>query len=642
VHVFRPIAQQSVSVPGIVAVGALVGLVSGLFGVGGGFLLTPLLMFVGISPAVAAASGATGIIAGSAGGTLEHSRGGTVDYKMGLVLFLGGSVGGVIGVAILRWLNRFGPANAVIRVLYVVMLGLVGVMRLVEAVRVARRGAYLAERRFSPIQRRTWVDALPFRVRFAKSDVDTSFLVPVAMGGLAGVLAALMGVGGGFVMVPLMLYVLRMRMHLVAGTSLFQILLTGAARLLRGGETVWAGRAVGPVCLARTRADEELLPEGAILVVPQLLPDCVRLLPRVCGIIVERGTVTGHAASVVREFGVPCLVGVAGALDKLVGGQVVSLDAASGSVFAGAVWPELLGHLPVTMLGRRVVGLPPVLASKLTKLSGSSFVSSWTCHSLHDVIRFTHEMAIQQMFGIGDRLAGSAIGGVKRLETEEPVHLHVLDLGGGLRPEAAARHSVKPEEVVSVPFQGLWRGLADAAFVARRLKDPRAHAFASVVMSTAVAGTVRPLDAPNYACVTDSYLNLNSRQAYHFAVVDAFLADNENNNHVSLRLKGGGAAPWQRGLRAEFMAEVLRLHRFTATVQGDLLNGWRRGVDVATGLEDLTTLGHLLRCSAQLDMWMADENQVRRYVEAFVAAEAQAVAGRAAAAVPAPTPTPPG
>jgi pyruvate,water dikinase len=397
-----------------------------------------------------------------------------------------------------------------------------------------------------------------------------------------------------------------------------------ARELVRGGHPVWAGRAVGPVHVVRTVADEASLPTGAVLVVPQLLPDCVRLLPRVCGIVVERGSVTGHAASIVREFRVPSLFGVEGALEHLADGQMVSLDAASGVVYEGALWPELRGHLPVTLMGNRTVGLPGVLASKLTKLSGSSFMSSWACQSLHDVIRFAHEMSIQEMFGIGDRLVGSAIGGVKRLDCPPPVYLHLLDLGGGLRPEAATQKRVKPEDVVSVPFQGLWRGLGDDGLEARRLDDPGLASFASVMMSTAVGGAERALDAPNYACITDSYLNLNSRQAYHFAIVDAFLSDNQNNNPSSLRLKGGGAAPWQRRLRAEFMAEVLRLRQFRVTIEGDLLNGWCRGIDVTTGGERLMMLGHLLRFSAQLDMWLDDEAQVRRYVEAFVEAEAAA------------------
>jgi uncharacterized membrane protein YfcA len=268
---FLPIAQASVSIPIMIAVGGAVGLLSGLFGVGGGFLLSPLLMFLGISPIVAAASGSAAIVAAGTTGTLEHSRAGTVDFKMGLTLFAGGAIGSVAGVEVLKWLNRLGPANSVIRVLYVVMLGAIGTLMLVESIRTWRRGIYMAERRFEPVPRRTWLDALPGRMRFPKSEIEISILVPVVLGILGGTLAALMGVGGGFVMVPLMLYVLRMRMHVVVGTSLLQILMTTMlvtvlqasqnhavdfvlALLLASGST--AGAVVGTRWGRRLRADQ--------------------------------------------------------------------------------------------------------------------------------------------------------------------------------------------------------------------------------------------------------------------------------------------------------------------------------------------------------------------------------------------------
>lgn len=225
-HLFLPIAKASVSIPLMVGVGGVVGLLSGLFGVGGGFLLTPLLMFLGIPPIVAAASGSAAIVAAGTTGTLQHSRAGTVDFKMGFTLFAGGAIGSVAGVELLHQLNRLGPVNSVIRVLYVLMLGTIGGIMLTESVQTWRRGIYMSERRFQPLPRRTWLDALPGRMRFPKSEIEVSFLLPVVLGAIGGVLAALMGVGGGFVMVPLMLYVLGMRMHVVVGTSLLQILFT--------------------------------------------------------------------------------------------------------------------------------------------------------------------------------------------------------------------------------------------------------------------------------------------------------------------------------------------------------------------------------------------------------------------------------
>ena len=398
-----------------------------------------------------------------------------------------------------------------------------------------------------------------------------------------------------------------------------------ASLLLHCGEPVWLGRAVGPVHVARSPEDEERTPVGAILVVPQLLPDCVRLLPRVCGIVVERGTVTGHAASILREFRMPSLFGVAGALDKLKPGQMVSLDVASRSLFEGVLWPKLRGHLPVTVRGRRTTGLPEVLAGKLTKLSGSSFMGTWACQSLHDVIRFAHEMAIQSMFDMGDRLLDSPVAGVKRLDSPSAAYVHLVDLGGGLCPEAGRRQTVKPEEVISVPFQGLWRGLSDPRFE-RRSTDIPPRSFGSAVGRALADSGPREMGAPNYACITDSYLNLNSRQAYHFATVDAFLSDNQNNNHISLRMKGGGGAPWQRNLRAQFLAEVLRLHQFTVDVTGDLVNGWARGLDLTTGVDKLTMVGRLLAFSALLDISITGEAQMKRFVTEFVEKEAQRLA----------------
>jgi pyruvate,water dikinase len=344
---------------------------------------------------------------------------------------------------------------------------------------------------------------------------------------------------------------------------------------------------------------------------------------------VEQGAVTGHAASILREFRVPSLFGVKGALTTLTSGQVVSLDVASRSVFEGVLWPNLRGRLPVTLLGRRTTGLPDVLAGKITKLSGSFFMGTWACQSLHDVIRFAHEMAIQSMFEIGDRLLDSPIGGVRRLDGPSPISMYLVDLGGGLRHEAVSGQSVKPEDIASVPLKGLWRGLSDPEF--EREQDITFRSLGSAVGRGLTTAGPREMGAPNYACITDSYLNLNSRQAYHFTIVDAFLSDNQNNNHLSLRMKGGGGALWQRNLRAEFVAEVLRLHHFTVNVTGDLVNGWVRGLDLTTGVEKLATIGHLLRFSALLDTCITGEAQMKSYVATFVEAEGQCPAGHACA-----------
>jgi pyruvate,water dikinase len=216
----------------------------------------------------------------------------------------------------------------------------------------------------------------------------------------------------------------------------------------------------------------------------------------------------------------------------------------------------------------------------------------------------------------------------------------VLDLGGGIVPEAAEKDAVRPGEISSVPFGALWRGLADPDFHPRRSERPPPSASV-LAASLAMSGTSDP-GAPNYACITDSYLNLNSRgglererlasrprrQAYHFVVVDSFLSENANENHIRLRVKGGGAAPWQRRLRAEVAAEILRRHGFSSMVTGDLTNGWVGGIDRATGTEALATIGRLLRFLSRLDMFMTEEADVARRVREFADAEAYAARAR--------------
>jgi uncharacterized membrane protein YfcA len=225
--VFLPVAGISNLLLLLVGVGAIVGFMSGLFGVSGGFLLTPVLMMIGIPPTVAAASDSCQIVAGSSSGTAAHLRMGNVDIKLGTVLLLGGLTGGWIGVRVIKYLRALGAADLTITITYVVMLGLVGGYMFVESLRSLRRGALVPKSRAStPGQ--SVLGRLPFQMHFPRSQVRHSVLFPFFLAGIVGILAAIMGVGGGFIMVPMMVYLLGMPMHVAVGTSLFQILFTCA------------------------------------------------------------------------------------------------------------------------------------------------------------------------------------------------------------------------------------------------------------------------------------------------------------------------------------------------------------------------------------------------------------------------------
>ena len=225
--IYLPIAGNSVHALVLVGLGVLVGLMSGLFGVGGGFLMTPLLIMIGIPPTVAAASDSNQIVAASASGSYAHFRAGNIDFRIGTMMLLGGLAGGTLGVRVIKFLRALGQANFIITIVYVVMLGGIGFYMFFESLSSMRgKVADTSARAAGPSVYQSIVDALPLKMAFPRSGVTMSAIVPLALGVLVGLLAAIMGVGGGFIMVPVMVYLLRMPMHVVVGTSLFQILFT--------------------------------------------------------------------------------------------------------------------------------------------------------------------------------------------------------------------------------------------------------------------------------------------------------------------------------------------------------------------------------------------------------------------------------
>jgi len=224
---YLPIAEMSVNVLLVLGLGAGVGFLSGIFGVGGGFLMTPLLIFVGIPAAVAVGTQASQILASSVSGVLAHMRRRTVDFRMGWVLTAGGALGSALGVYLFTLFRRQGQVELLVAVLYVVFLGAVGGLMLFESIaswwRTRRAGG-----RFVRERRRHWTHYLPLKMRFPRSRLHISLFVPVGVGFVVGLLGAMMGVGGGFIMVPAMIYFIGMPTAVVVGTSLFQITFVSA------------------------------------------------------------------------------------------------------------------------------------------------------------------------------------------------------------------------------------------------------------------------------------------------------------------------------------------------------------------------------------------------------------------------------
>ena len=226
-YIYLPIAEQPIHSLAILGVGAFLGLIMGLVGVGGGFLLTPIMMFLGIPPPVAVASVANQLVAPSVSGVLSHWKRSNVDFKMGTVLLLGGVAGSSIGVILFNFLGRIGQLDFVIKSSYVIFLTIIGILMFAESLRLilrTRKGKISRGK----LHQHNWLHGLPFKIRFRKSKLYISILLPILIGVIVGILAALMGIGGGFIIVPAMIYLLGMPTSLVVGTSLFQIIFVAA------------------------------------------------------------------------------------------------------------------------------------------------------------------------------------------------------------------------------------------------------------------------------------------------------------------------------------------------------------------------------------------------------------------------------
>ena len=236
-YIYLPIAEVSMHIGIIIGLGGGVGFLSGLFGVGGGFLMTPLLIFFGIPPAVAVSTEANQIVASSVSGVLAHMRRGNVDFKMGGILMAGGVIGSSLGVALFSFLQSIGQIDLVIQLSYVVFLGIIGSLMLTESVRTIIRSRKPGAVR-GKLHQHNWLHGLPLKMRFRRSKLYISAILPLALGAFVGILAAIMGVGGGFIMVPAMIYLLGMPTSVVVGTSLFQIIfVTANVTLLQSIQT---------------------------------------------------------------------------------------------------------------------------------------------------------------------------------------------------------------------------------------------------------------------------------------------------------------------------------------------------------------------------------------------------------------------
>jgi pyruvate,water dikinase len=392
--------------------------------------------------------------------------------------------------------------------------------------------------------------------------------------------------------------------------------------LLSGGRSVFPGRTSGPAHLVADPRDLGATPDGAVVFLRRATPEIVEVFPRIAGLAAEWGNPTGHAAALLRESRIPSVFQLTGAFERLRNGDVVSLDAAQVRVYPGALWPAR--PAAARSAGRpRGKASDPVtdrlLALHLLDPASLGFRPA-SCRSAHDVLRFCHEKAIEAMFVANDSELARDEQCSKRLLTPAPVDMRVLDLGAGLAPEAKAAVEVSPSQIRSRPFQALWRGVCHPDVSWTRGMPASLTDLASV-MATSLApqnAAIRALGEKSYLLVADEYMNLNSRLAFHFTLVDACVSDTPGHNYVSFRFAGGGAGRDRRDLRARFIEACLAPHGFRVDRRGDLVNAWIRKAPARETEASLDLLGRLMACASQLDMYMSGDATMRWYVRQFL------------------------
>ena len=392
----------------------------------------------------------------------------------------------------------------------------------------------------------------------------------------------------------------------------------GAEMILADGIIASRGAAAGPVYLLRDEAFDDI-PQGAVLVTSRALPEYGVAVGRVAAVVCEAGSATSHLATVLREARIPALFGAKGAGTLLHPGDVVTVDAYYGNIYAGRL-EELLKAPRGGDDGVRQTRAYKVLERVLKHITplnlldprGPNFRPEG-CRTYHDITRFAHEKAMEELFQVSAGRLDEE--GARRLVSSIPLELSIIDLGGGLSPEAANLVKVRPEHLTSRPMLAYWRGVSAVGWQGPKPVD--LAGFMSVVMSTATDTNIQErLHEKNFAIITHDYMNLSNRLGFHFATIEAFLGA-PGESYVSFTFYGGGAELPRRMRRVRFLTRILEDLGFRVEPKEDSITARIDGYDADTLDEKLEVLGRLMMVSKQLDMVMLSEDAVEQYYREF-------------------------
>jgi pyruvate,water dikinase len=353
------------------------------------------------------------------------------------------------------------------------------------------------------------------------------------------------------------------------------------------------------------------------------------VMHKASAILTEAGSVTGHMASLAREFNLPTLLNLPGALTLASPGTSVTVDADTGRVYRGTVEAllEMSSRRPhritETQMHKWLQAISALIVPlNLTDPDSSNF-SPAACRTVHDIMRLVHEVGYREMFQISD-LATDRMGLSVRLDADLPLDLYVIDLGGGLAPEAAGRRRISGNHVVSAPFRALLTGMTCEALTRRPPAPVNLNGFLSVfsrqMLSPPTTLTER-FGEKSYAIVSDQYLNFSSRVGYHFSILDTFAGPENAKNYIHFEFKGGAADDLRRNRRARLIQQVLTTMGFWTRVRGDRVQA-RFGKHPSERILDaLDHLGRLVMYTRQMDMLMTDEAAVERLAGCFLAGD---------------------
>jgi pyruvate,water dikinase len=392
--------------------------------------------------------------------------------------------------------------------------------------------------------------------------------------------------------------------------------------LLHAGVTASRGKASGLAYVLTSDHNLLTIPEGSILIAPETSPRYVAVLGRVQAIVTDVGSVTGHMASVAREFGIPTLVGTGNGSKVIPHGEEITLDATHGLIFKGRVESILERKKPVNpMKGSPTYKTAHSVLKKIAVLNlldpHSENFSPEGCRTLHDIIRFCHEMSMREMFRISDEIELDESFAV-RIRAPLPMQIFAVDLGGGLNI-GPGESVAGVADVVSAPFQSLLKGMTHPDVRWLGSVGVNIKGFASIVAESILSDPLADdrMGGPNYAVLSGEYLNFNSRLGYHFAVLDAYCGSQVNDNYITFSFKGGAADIGRRSRRAQLIARILKRLGLKTEIKGDMVRGEIKKYECALMQEKLDMLGRLLGAVRLLDMVLSDAGQIDWYVDEF-------------------------